>query len=75
VRRLAQVALTRKASLQEIIIQFDPQWRPDARKIDYPWDRMDVSNEEFQTRGRMITYTKPPVTREEWSKGHVNEKR
>lgn len=73
VRRLAQVALERKASLQEIRIQFDPEWwGPDARKTDYPWDRMDALNKEFQTRGIIITYAKPPVTREEWSTGHVN---
>jgi hypothetical protein len=76
VRRLAQVALERKASLQEIRIQFDPEyWGPNARKIDYPWDRMDALNKEFQTQGIMITYTKPPVTREEWSAGLVNGKR
>ncbi|KAF3396635.1 hypothetical protein DPV78_008000 [Talaromyces pinophilus] len=73
VRRLAQVALERKAALQEIRIQFDPEWwGPDACQTEYPWDRMDALNKEFQTRGIIITYTKPPVTREEWSTGIVN---
>lgn len=74
IRRLAQIALERKAILQEIRIRFDPEWwRPNADKIDYPWDRMDALNKEFQTRGIAITYTKPPATREEWSTGHVKE--
>jgi hypothetical protein len=75
-RRLAQVALERKASLQEIRIQFDPEyWGPDARKIDYPWDQMDALNKDFQARGIIITYTKPKVTREEWSASLVQVKR
>jgi hypothetical protein len=37
----------------------------------YPWDRMNSLNREIQQKGITITYTDPPVTRENWAKTYV----
>jgi hypothetical protein len=73
VRWLAEAAIKRKWSLQEIRIQFDPEWwHPEEHhEVEYPWDRMDSLNKEFQPKGIIITYSDPPVTRGYWAKTYV----
>lgn len=68
VRNLAQTAIAKKSLLRKIQIFYYPLSldNPELR-YNYPWDRMDALNEEFQPHGIDITYTKPPTTREAWA--------
>jgi hypothetical protein len=60
VRKLAQTAIARGSLLREIRIIFPLEYPRDFGKHpEYPWDRMDALNEEFQPKGIAITYTEP----------------
>jgi hypothetical protein len=73
VRNLAQTAISRKSLLRKIRIFYYPLTLGNPElDYDYPWDRMDALNEEFQPHGIAITYTKPPTTRENWASNRAN---
>lgn len=68
VRKLAQTAIARGSLLRDIQIAFRPEVSEDqVMDPEYPWDRMDALNEEFQSRGIAITYTEPSRDRELWA--------
>jgi hypothetical protein len=68
IRKLAQTVIASGSSLQEIQIKFGPVGPEDeVMDSEYPWDRMDALNEEFQSRGIAITYTKPSLDRQSWA--------
>lgn len=66
-RKLAQAAITRKSLLRKIRIFFNPlSPGPLEQYREYPWDRMDVLNKEFQPQGIVVTYITPTTKRENW---------
>lgn len=76
VRKLAQTAIARKSLLRKIRIFFHPlslgSQGNQEQYLDYPWDRMDALNKEFQPHDIAITYTKPTKTRAEWAWARAN---
>lgn len=76
VRKLAQTAIARGSLLREIQIIFCPEYPGDFKRYpEYPWDRMDTLNKEFQPKGIAITYTEPTRDKESWARDWASSNR
>ena len=67
-REFARTAITRKAALNRIEVEFNPDDWEAWRRDDYPWDRMDKIRDEVRPHGIALDYGIPPLTKEEWLK-------
>ncbi|KAE8547734.1 hypothetical protein TMatcc_009547 [Talaromyces marneffei ATCC 18224] len=65
VRRLAQTAISRGHSLEEVWIEFTPRVMDKEGEI-YPWDRLDRLHEDVQSSGLKVKYNKPVHSRDKW---------
>jgi hypothetical protein len=70
VRELAECAVSHKAALTNIIIQYKPYECPheSTEEMDYPWDRIEtINNQTLKPNGLHLSYDKPPISRDRWS--------
>jgi hypothetical protein len=64
IRTLAKAAITKKAVLNKIKIQFSPdEWGTDENS-EYPWDRMDKICHYILPFSMTLEYNPPPLTKE-----------
>jgi hypothetical protein len=83
IKKLAEVAVSRKAALGEIHIQFAPNpFQETTEEVGYPWDWMDkVRNETMKPKGLDMVYNEPTISKDAWQHfcrtgeypGHGNE--
>jgi hypothetical protein len=70
VRELAEFAVSHKAALTKIEIQFTPDglWGT-TEDMGYPWDRMDgVRDQTMKPNGLDLVYNEPSVSKDVWLK-------
>ncbi|RDW68997.1 uncharacterized protein DSM5745_08757 [Aspergillus mulundensis] len=66
IRTLALAAVTAKAALRTIEIEFIPSLSKCKVEDGYPWDRMNRIKEEMEPHGIRVVCPKPPLPKEEW---------
>ena len=59
-------AIARKTPLADVMITFKLGRSISNYWQEYPWDRMEKLNVEFQPHGIVIDYSEPPMTKDEW---------
>jgi hypothetical protein len=70
VKKLAEIAVARKAALREIQIQFAPdECYGTTEEMGYPWDMMDKIRDKYlRPKGLDLIYNKPMMSKEAWLK-------
>jgi hypothetical protein len=66
IREIARAAISRKAALKEIQIEFNPESWGHKEEDGYPWDRMEGVHDEIWPCGMTLKYSVPPFTKERW---------
>lgn len=67
-RELGEIAISRKAALEKIVIQYTPEcYHNPTEEEGYPWDRMDkVRDETLKPNGLSLEYNEPSVSKDKW---------